>query len=67
MVRYADDFVILIKEGLEDVILESVKDWLEKVGLKLNLGKTKLTKTRKKGKVGTPDKTPQITQCFNNQ
>ncbi len=51
MVRYADDFVILIKEGLEDVILERVKDWLEKVGLTLNLSKTKVTNTRKKGKV----------------
>jgi RNA-directed DNA polymerase len=51
MVRYADDFVILIKEGLEDVMLERVKDWLEKVGLNLNLGKTKLTNTREKGKI----------------
>lgn len=51
MVRYADDFVILIKDGLEDVILERVKDWLEKVGLTLNLSKTKVTNTREKGKV----------------
>jgi RNA-directed DNA polymerase len=51
MVRYADDFVIMLKEGLEEVVLGRVKDWLEKAGLTLNLSKTKLTNTREKGKV----------------
>jgi len=27
MVRYADDFVILVKDGLENVMLERVSDW----------------------------------------
>jgi RNA-directed DNA polymerase len=51
MVRYADDFVILIKDGLENVMLERVKIWLEKAGLTLNMSKTKLTNTREKGKI----------------
>jgi RNA-directed DNA polymerase len=51
MVRYADDFVILVRDGLELVILERVQSWLEKAGLELNLSKTKLTDTRQKGKV----------------
>lgn len=51
MIRYADDFVILVKEGLEHAMLDRVKDWLERAGLTLNLGKTKLTDTRRKGKV----------------
>ena len=51
MVRYADDFVILLKDGLEEIMLERLKDWLEKAGLKLNLSKTKLTNTREKGKI----------------
>ena len=51
MVRYADDFVILVKEGLEDVMLERVKKWLEMAGLELNLSKTKITNTKTKGKI----------------
>lgn len=51
MVRYADDFVILVQEGLETGLLERVKDWLEKAGLTLNLSKTKITDTKQKGKV----------------
>ena len=51
MVRYADDFVILVKEGLEEILLERVKNWLGKAGLALNLSKTKITNTRQKGKV----------------
>jgi len=43
MVRYADDFVILIKGGHEEELLERVADWLEKVGLTLNRSKTKMT------------------------
>lgn len=51
MVRYADDFVILIKGGLENVMLKRVGNWLEKAGLTLNLDKTKITDTREKGKI----------------
>ena len=51
MVRYADDFVILVTEGLENILLERVKNWLEKAGLELNLSKTKVTDTRQKGKI----------------
>ena len=51
MVRYADDFVILVKEGLEGVLLERVKVWLERAGLTLNLNKTKITDTRRNGKI----------------
>lgn len=51
MVRYADDFVILVKEGLEEVVLERVKNWLERAGLTLNLSKTRITDTRQKGKI----------------
>ena len=51
MVRYADDFAILVKNGLEMVILERVKAWLEKAGLELNLKKTKITDVGQKGKV----------------
>jgi RNA-directed DNA polymerase len=51
MVRYADDFVILIKGGLEEVVLERVKSWLERAGLTLNESKTKLTDVSRKGKV----------------
>lgn len=51
MVRYADDFAILVQNGLEKVILERVRDWLEKAGLELNLTKTKITDIEQKGKV----------------
>jgi group II intron reverse transcriptase/maturase len=51
MVRYADDFVILVNGGLEVEMLERLKVWLAKAGLELNLSKTKLTDTRNKGKV----------------
>lgn len=51
MVRYADDFVILVREGKEKVVLERVKAWLERVGLILNEGKTKVTDVGRKGKV----------------
>jgi group II intron reverse transcriptase/maturase len=51
MVRYADDFVILVKGGLEKEMLERLKIWLEKAGLTLNLSKTKITDTRAKGKI----------------
>ena len=51
MVRYADDFVILVKDGLENVLLDRVKTWLEKAGLELNLNKTKITRTEANGKV----------------
>jgi group II intron reverse transcriptase/maturase len=51
MIRYADDFVILLKDGLEKVMLERLKNWLERAGLKLNLSKTKTTDTREKGKI----------------
>ncbi len=51
MVRYADDFVILLKEGLEEEMLERLKVWLEKVGLQLNLRKTKISNTRAKDKI----------------
>jgi group II intron reverse transcriptase/maturase len=51
MVRYADDFVILMKGGLEEVMLERVKTWLRNAGLKLNESKTKLTDVSKRGKV----------------
>jgi len=51
MVRYADDFVILLKGGLEKEMLERLKSWLEKAGLTLNLSKTKITDTRARGKI----------------
>lgn len=51
MVRYADDFVIMVKSGLEDILLERVRDWLDKAGLELNLNKTKITDTEQKGKI----------------
>ena len=51
MVRYADDFVILVSEGLEEVMLDRVNAWLAKAGLKLNLSKTKITDTKQKGKI----------------
>jgi len=51
MVRYADDFVILLKDGLENVMMKRLGNWLEKAGLTLNLNKTKITDTREKGKI----------------
>ena len=50
MIRYADDFVILVREGIEGIIYDRVKDWLENAGLTLNQLKTKITDTRKKGR-----------------
>lgn len=46
MIRYADDFVILVKDGLEQLMLDRVQAWLQKAGLELNLEKTKITDTR---------------------
>lgn len=46
MIRYADDFVILVTDGLEQLLLERVETWLTKAGLTLNLSKTKITATR---------------------
>lgn len=51
MVRYADDFVILVKGGLENVVLERVENWLTKAGLTLNRSKTKVTDVSAGGKV----------------
>ena len=44
MVRYADDFVILVRPGREAEVLSRVKTWLERAGLTLNENKTKLTR-----------------------
>jgi len=51
MVRYADDFVILVKPGLEQETLQRVNRWLTAVGLTLNLEKTSITNTEKGGVV----------------
>lgn len=51
MVRYADDFVILLKECLEEEMLARLKVWLERAGLQLNLSKTKISNTRAKDKI----------------
>lgn len=51
MVRYADDFVILVKGGHEEELLERVETWLNRAGLKLNRSKTKVTDVSQRGKV----------------
>ena len=51
MVRYADDFVILVNGGNEKELLERVETWLNRAGLKLNRSKTKVTDVRQRGKV----------------
>lgn len=42
MVRYADDFVILCHKGAAEPVMESLKQWLERRGLKLNEKKTRI-------------------------
>jgi RNA-directed DNA polymerase len=39
LVSYADDFVVLCRRGAEEV-LEITKQWMEQIGLELNLDKT---------------------------
>lgn len=39
LVSYADDFVVLCRRGAEKV-LEITKQWMEQIGLELNLDKT---------------------------
>lgn len=51
MVRFADDFVITVKPGLENVLLERTEEWLTQVGLRLNQEKTKSTDTSSGGRV----------------
>lgn len=51
MVRYADDFVIMVKPGWERHLLERTEKWLTRVGLQLNRDKTKCTDTKAGGKV----------------
>ncbi len=51
MVRFADDFVIIVTAGWEAYLLKRTNEWLTKVGLTLNLEKTKCTDTRNGGKV----------------
>lgn len=51
MIRYADDFVILVRKGEEGPVLERVKRWLSNAELTLNETKTKLTDTACGGKV----------------
>ena len=51
MVRYADDFVILVKGGHEKELLKRVEIWLSRVGLNLNRSKTKVTDVSKGGRV----------------
>ncbi len=42
MVRYADDFVILCYKANAEPLMESLKQWLETKGLKLNEEKTRI-------------------------
>ena len=51
MVRYADDFVILVKGGHETELLTRAEDWLKRAGLTLNRSKTKVTDVEAGGKV----------------
>jgi len=46
LVRYADDFVILLQEGANR-ILEKIKVMLARLGLELNRDKTRITDARK--------------------
>ncbi|MEN9678717.1 MAG: group intron reverse transcriptase/maturase [Verrucomicrobiota bacterium] len=49
MVRYADDFVILCRPGQGAGLKERLQGWLERKGLKLNEGKTRLVDIRQEG------------------
>jgi len=51
MVRYADDFVILVRPGNEREVLGRVKSWLVRAGLTLNEDKTHVTKVDEGGRV----------------
>lgn len=51
MVRYADDFVIMVNGENEKELLERVEIWLGRAGLKLNRSKTKVTDVSRRGKV----------------
>jgi RNA-directed DNA polymerase len=45
LVSYADDFVVLCRRGAEEV-LEITKQWMEQIGLELNLDKTAVRNAR---------------------
>jgi len=47
MVRYADDFVILCAPGQGTALVERLRKWLERRGLKLNEEKTRMVHSRK--------------------
>jgi RNA-directed DNA polymerase len=50
MIRYADDFVILCETRDEaEAALEAVKHWMEKAGLTLHPGKTRIVDARERG------------------
>jgi hypothetical protein len=49
MVRYADDFVILARQGQGTQLMERLKKWLTHRGLKLNETKTRLVDLRREG------------------
>lgn len=51
MVRYADDFVILVRPGLEREVYSRVKRWLKRARLTLNENKTHLTRVAEGGRV----------------
>ena len=51
MVRYADDFVILVRPGHEAEVLSRVKNWLVRAGLTLNERKTRVTQVDEGGRV----------------
>jgi RNA-directed DNA polymerase len=49
MVRYADDFVILCRQGEGPELMRRLKQWLEHRGLSLNETKTRLVDIRREG------------------
>jgi RNA-directed DNA polymerase len=49
MVRYADDFVILCRQGEGPELMRRLKQWLERRGLTLNETKTRLVDIRRGG------------------
>lgn len=49
MVRYADDFVILCRNGQGEGLMERLRQWLTRNGLKLNEQKTRLVDLRQEG------------------
>ena len=49
MVRYADDFVILIRPGEGKGLMKRLKGWLDRRGLVLNEKKTRLVDIRQEG------------------